>query len=75
MGAYFRIPEPLLEPPEPKAVGTCKRCGQEIYVGDEIVELSGDFYHEECFSDCAASILLSEFGAMACVAEDGGMYG
>ena len=75
MGYWPRIPQPQLDPPEPKAVGTCKHCNEEICVGDEIAEISGDYYHLGCFTDNAAGILIREFGAQKLVAEDGGCYG
>ena len=63
------LPEPPLEPPEPKVICTCEHCGDDINEGDEIVELDGEMYHRDCFEDIAVSLLLDRFGAMACVAE------
>lgn len=55
--------------PDPVAIYTCKYCGEDIVEGDEYVEIDGDYYHEECFEDCAAVILLEQFGAFKGVAE------
>lgn len=55
--------------PDPPAVHTCKHCGESIVPGDEFFEVDGDFYHDECFMDCAANILVNQFGARKGVAE------
>lgn len=55
--------------PDPPAVHTCKHCGESIISGDEFFEVDGDFYHDECFMDCAANILVNQFGARKGVAE------
>ena len=55
--------------PDPPAVYTCKYCSEDIVVGDDFVELDGDYYHEECFTDNAANILLEQYGARKGVAE------
>ena len=75
MGFYPRIPEQRLDPPEPAVVGSCKYCREDICAGDEIIELSGDHYHLECFQDHAAGILFLDFGARKLVAEEGLSYG
>ena len=47
--------------PEPKSIGKCKYCDEPIYVGDEYVEVcDGELYHEDCFLDTAAGIMLSK---------------
>ena len=48
--------------PDPPTVYTCKYCGEPIVPGDEFFEVDGDHYHEDCFTDCAVSILVSQFG-------------
>ena len=55
--------------PEPPTVYTCKHCGEPIVPGDEFYEIECAYYHEECFMDCAANILVSQFGASKGVAE------
>lgn len=55
--------------PDPPTVYTCKHCGEPIVQGDEFFEVDGDHYHEDCFTDCAADILVSQFGATKGVAE------
>lgn len=55
--------------PDPQTVYTCKYCGEPIVQGDEFFEVDGDHYHEDCFTDCAADILVSQFGATKGVAE------
>lgn len=55
--------------PDPPAVYTCKFCEEPIVKGDEYVEVDGDFYHEDCFNDCAVKILVERFGAVKGVAE------
>lgn len=56
--------------PAPLAVYRCKHCDEDIYLGDECVEFDGDYYHTECFDDCAASILRNLYGAIDMIAED-----
>lgn len=68
MRDFYRVPEPSLEPPEPKIVGTCECCRDDICEGDEIVEFEGAQYHKDCFEDAAVSILHDRYGAMAMVA-------
>lgn len=55
--------------PDPPTVYTCKHCGEPVVAGDEFVEVDGDFYHQDCFEDCSAEILLERFGAVKGVAE------
>ncbi len=55
--------------PEPPKVYTCKYCGEDIVVGDECCEYAGNYYHYECFCDCAAEILLNS-GARRFEAEE-----
>ncbi len=54
---------------EEKAVYTCKYCGEAIVEGEECYEYDGDYYHEDCFSDCAVDLLL-ESGATKLTAEE-----
>ena len=37
--------------PEPKAIHTCEYCKDGIVVGEEFVEINGDYYHVSCLSD------------------------
>lgn len=55
--------------PEPPAVFACEYCDEPIVEGDRYVELDGEHYHEECFSDCAEELLFDEYGASRGVAE------
>lgn len=55
--------------PDPPTVYTCKYCGEPIVAGDEYVELEGDYYHDECFLDNSAAILMEKYGATRGVAE------
>jgi len=55
--------------PEPPSIGQCKFCGEDIQVGEEYFEYDGKKYHEECFSDCAVSLLM-ENGAELKTAEE-----
>lgn len=55
---------------QPKVLGRCKWCYEDIVVGDEIVELEDDMYHSDCFSTCAPDILVEQFGATAKIAEE-----
>lgn len=40
-----------------------------IVEGDEYVDVDGDFYHSECFSDAAENILLEQVWVTKGVAE------
>ncbi|MED5052670.1 hypothetical protein P9850_12680 [Anoxybacillus rupiensis] len=42
---------PIRDPQDAKVVGYCAGCGQEIYDGDEIIEINGEMIHEN--KDCA----------------------
>ena len=55
--------------PDPPTVYTCKYCGEPIVEGDEYVDVDGDFYHSECFSDAAESILMEQSWVTRVVAE------
>ena len=55
--------------PEPKEIYTCEHCGESIVEGDEYVDVDGDYYHDECFMDCSAEILLEKYGAVKGIAE------
>lgn len=70
----YITPEPPFEAPEPKVVGQCKYCGQDIYLGDDIATFDGDVYHLDCFTECAATILTEKYGAKVGVAEEGDGY-
>lgn len=52
------------------ACGVCNHCGEDIFEGDDIVLLDdGKRYHEDCFCDVAAIILLERGIAERCTAE------
>lgn len=55
--------------PDPPTVYTCKHCSEPIVDGDEYVELEGEYYHRDCFSDSAEAILMEQYGATMGVAE------
>lgn len=55
--------------PDPPTVYTCEHCGEPIVEGDEYVDVDGDYYHLECFEDCAAQILLEQVWVTKGVAE------
>ncbi|MCC8066037.1 MAG: hypothetical protein LIO94_02875 [Clostridiales bacterium] len=61
--------------PEPKAIDTCKHCGEGIVAGEEYVELDGEYYHEECLSDIAMEVLLEKFDTSVKEAEEPDGYG
>ena len=44
----------------PTTVYTCEQCGEPIIEGVEYVEVDGEYYHEDCFTDNAAEILLKQ---------------
>ena len=50
---FDRIPEPSLEPPEPKVFGYCEHCGGEIYEGETCYRIDGQLIHEDCLRDFA----------------------
>lgn len=46
-------------PPEEKVWGTCDHCGQDIYEGEDIIEVVGDKYiHANCFDEYAREELI-----------------
>ena len=55
----------------PRFAYTCKYCKQAVEAGEAYVEVDGDFYHEECFDECATEILLKEYGAVKGIMEAG----
>ena len=75
MRSTFGMPEPRVEPNEPKALGVCKCCNEYICEYDDIVIFDGGVYHSDCFADKAPEILLRDYGAIACVAKRGEVYG
>lgn len=55
--------------PEEKGVYTCAYCDDPIVDGEDCFCIDGEYYHEDCFGDCAATILLEKFGAVRMIAE------
>lgn len=49
--------------PDPPVFGYCKWCNDEIFAGDEYVDLDDEYYHVECFGDAAEEILYGKYGA------------
>ena len=49
----YDVPEPRywLEPPEPKTVGYCSECGQDIFAGENVWEIKGEWYCECCIDN------------------------
>ena len=45
-----------------KSVATCPYCDEPIYAGEDVFELNGELYHEDCVSDMPVSQLLAMFG-------------
>ena len=31
-----------------KTVGECASCGEDVYIGQEVVEIHGELYHKDC---------------------------
>lgn len=56
--------------PDPEAIHTCKHCGEDIVVGDEYYEYDGEYYHEECFEDCAVALLMEAGAKRSTASED-----
>ena len=62
--SYFDVPERRLEPPDVETLEYCGCCGGEIYAGDTVYRIDGQFIHEDClydyakdyFSDCKEEI-------------------
>lgn len=42
------IPEPSMEPPEPKVIDHCAYCGDEIYSGNPVYICDDGRVHAEC---------------------------
>jgi hypothetical protein len=38
--------------PGPRAVYTCANCGDDIYEGDDVFDISGEHWCEACIDDC-----------------------
>ncbi len=62
--------------PDPTTVAICEFCKESIYEGEDMVELDGRYYHDECFEDCAVELLMEKYGTEKCVArlEDDGCF-
>ena len=56
--------------PEPKAIFTCKHCGDGIIAEDEFADIDGDKYHAECLEDMTIYQLLGLFGVSVEIAQD-----
>jgi len=57
--------------PEPKAIYTCKYCGEGIIEGDEYVEIDGDYYHADCLeSEMPFDNLMELFGCCVQTAQE-----
>ena len=54
----YAVEEPRywLEPPTYEAIGYCRECGCDIYEGNEIWEINGDWYCEECIRDAQREV-------------------
>ena len=39
------------EPPNGKAVATCAYCGRDIFEGEKVYRLDGDFYCTDCITE------------------------
>lgn len=51
-------------------VAHCAGCDEEVYVGDNIVKIDGDIWHEECLKDLSISELVQLFDCEVEVAEE-----
>ncbi len=56
--------------PDPEKVHTCEYCGEDIVVGDEYFEYDGEYYHDECFADCAVELLIEAGAKRSTASED-----
>ena len=45
--------EMWLDQEDPKIIGRCAVCGDEIYEGETIYRIDGDLIHEECLREWA----------------------
>ena len=36
-----------------KKVGKCSLCDESIYVGEEIIDIDGDLYHNDCIEEAS----------------------
>ncbi len=60
------IPEPPLQPPEPRLRGWCAWCGEEIYVGNRIYTGDEGLIHRGCILPLMADRLGADFIAAQC---------
>lgn len=60
------IPELPLEPPEPRQLGCCLWCGEEIYEDNAIFTGEGGMVHRACMAPMACDILDPEELAALC---------
>lgn len=56
--------------PEPKAIYTCRCCGEGIVADDQYADIDGEKYHAECLEDMTIYKLLDLFGVSVEVAQE-----
>lgn len=67
MRKLYEVPEPSIEPTEPKQIGRCIHCDGEIYAGDPVYSGENGMLHLECVKDylmqeMSADVVASKFG-------------
>lgn len=56
--------------PEPKAIYTCRCCGEGIVADDRYADIDGEKYHAECLEEMTIYKLLDLFGVSVEVAQE-----
>ncbi len=56
--------------PEPRAIYTCRCCGEGIIADDQYADIDGEKYHTECLEDMTIYKLLDLFGVSVEVAQE-----
>lgn len=56
--------------PKPKAIYTCRCCGEGIVADDQYADIDGEKYHAECLEDMTIYKLLDLFGVSVEVAQE-----
>ena len=56
--------------PEPKAIYTCRCCGEGIIADDQYADIDGEKYHAECLENMTIYKLLDLFGVSVEVAQE-----